>query len=170
MRVQSPRSQVQSQRQRKSRAKRSLSSDVGLWTLGFGLSVLLALTGCRRGSDALSEPVSSSPLSVGLSTNFVRVGDVFQLTLTSILPPSDTLAAPDLARGAMLLLNRRYEELNLLAASGFCTDLRERLERHGGVMPTASRAGEGVARDPAPGGGGRAEHRRRPLFLLTCVV
>jgi len=114
VRVQSPRSQVQSQRQRKSRAKRSLSSDVGLWTLGFGLSVLLALTGCRRGSDGLSEPVSSSPLSVGLSTNFVRVGDVFQLTLTSILPPSDTLAAPDLARGKEVVVRNREEKKHTL--------------------------------------------------------
>lgn len=46
----------------------------------------------------------------------------------------------------------------------------ERLERHGGVMPTASRAGEGVARDPAPGGGGRAERRRRPLLRAGEVV
>ncbi len=105
---------VQSQRQRKSRAKRLFSPGAGLWILGFGLSVLLAATGCRRGHEGAGRPSTSSPLSVGLSTNVIRVGDVFQLTLTSLLPPSDTLAAPDLARGKEVVVRNRTEKRRTL--------------------------------------------------------
>lgn len=114
MRLQSPRSQVQSQRQRKSRAKRSVSSDVGLWTLGLGLSVLLALTGCRRGNKDAATPSASSPLSVSVSTNVIRVGDGFRATLTAVHPASDTLNVPDLSHGKDLVVRNRQTDTQLL--------------------------------------------------------
>ena len=109
MKAQSPSSKDQSGRQRTAGTRRSLSADLGLWTLGFGLCLLFFLTACRRG-DELPEASGNSPVSVHLSTNVVRVGDVFHLTLTAIHPQSDTVSVPELTQGKDLIVRNRHEK------------------------------------------------------------
>ena len=84
----------------------------------------LLLTSCRRGADGTSKPADASPLSVSLSTNVVRVGDVFQMTLTAEHPPTDTLAVPELSQGKDLIVRNRQEMTTPAAGGRVTTTLR----------------------------------------------
>jgi hypothetical protein len=76
---------------------------------------ILVLASCRRNDVRSSEPSDSSPLSVGLSTNVVRVGDVLHATITAVHPKSDTLAVPDLSQGKDLIVRNRQVDKKTLA-------------------------------------------------------
>ena len=79
------------------------------------LTGILLLVSCRRNNDDSSKAVDLSPLSVSLSTNVVRVGDVFQMTLTAVHPQSETLAVPDLSNDKDLIVRSRQEKTHPLA-------------------------------------------------------
>ena len=85
---------------------------------------VVMLASCRRGDDSLSKPSDSSPLSVDLSTNVLRVGDVFQMTLIAVHPQSDTLALPELAQGKDLIVRNRQEKQQPLANGRVKTTLK----------------------------------------------
>jgi hypothetical protein len=85
---------------------------------------ILMLASCRRNDDGVSEPVDSSPLSVSLSTNIARVGDVFRMTLIAEHPPSDTLAVPELAQGKDLIVRNRQEKKQPMADGRVRTTLK----------------------------------------------
>ena len=65
---------------------------------------LLIFASCRRNEEDSSKPADSSPLSVRLSTNVVRVGDVFRMTLTAVHPKTDMLTVPELAQGKDIMV------------------------------------------------------------------
>lgn len=91
--------------------------------------ILIALTGvllvasCGRSHDVSSKAVDPSSLSVNLSTNIVRVGDVLQMTLTAELPPTDTLAIPEFAQGKDLIVRNRQEKKQTLGNGRIRTTL-----------------------------------------------
>lgn len=116
MRVQSPKSKAQGRRKARALSAASSVCDFGLWTLGLGLSLLLALTACSRTpSQTSAEATGTSPLSVSLSTNMIRVGDVFRATLTAVHPASDALSVPDLSQGKDLVVRNRQAGRKVLA-------------------------------------------------------
>ena len=84
----------------------------------------LMLTSCRRSDDGTPNLVDSSPLNVNLNTNAVRVGDVFQMTLTAVHPPTDTLAVPEIAQGKDLIVRNRQEKNQPLADGRIRTTLK----------------------------------------------
>jgi hypothetical protein len=85
---------------------------------------ILMLASCRRGDDGSSKPADSSPLSVSLSTNVVRVGDVFRMTLTAEHPQTDTLSVPELTQGKHLIVRNRQEKKQPLAGDRVKTTLK----------------------------------------------
>lgn len=88
------------------------------------LAGILLLASCRRDNEGSSKAVDSSPLSVNLSTNVVRVGDVFQMTLTAEYPHTDTLAVPEFTQGKNLIVRNRQEKKQTLADSRIRTTLK----------------------------------------------
>ena len=79
------------------------------------LTGILSVTSCHRSHDVLPHTVSASPVSVGLSTNEVRVGDVFSMTLIADYPSTDSLLVPDIAQGKDLVVRNRQEKKQTLA-------------------------------------------------------
>jgi hypothetical protein len=78
------------------------------------LAGIVMIASCRRGDNG-SPAAGSSPLSVSLSTNIIRVGDVFQATVTAVHPQSDSVASPELSQGKDLIVRNRQEKQRILA-------------------------------------------------------
>lgn len=69
---------------------------------------LVALLGCRRRAPP-APTAAEGPLGLAasLSTNVVRVGDVFQLTLTASRPAGSRLVMPELTRGKEVVVRNQ---------------------------------------------------------------
>jgi hypothetical protein len=88
------------------------------------LAGVLTLASCHRHDGASAQPTGSSPLSVSLSTNVIRVGDVFRMTLTAVHLPTDTLAVPELTQGKDVVVRNRQESKHPLAGGQVQTTLK----------------------------------------------
>ena len=64
-----------------------------------------------------------SPLSVGLSTNVIRVGDVFRMILTAVHPKTDTLIVPELSQGKDVMVRNHQERKQTLTGDRVRTTL-----------------------------------------------
>jgi hypothetical protein len=84
---------------------------------------ILIFASCRRNDDGSSKPADFPPLSVGLSTNVVRIGDVFRMTLTAVHPKTDALAVPELSQGKDIVVRNHQERKQLLAGDRVRTTL-----------------------------------------------
>lgn len=84
---------------------------------------ILIFASCRRRDDGFPKPADSSPLSVCLSTNVVRVGDVFRMTLTAVHPKTDTPTVSELSQGKDLIVRNCQEQKQPLTGDRVRTTL-----------------------------------------------
>lgn len=79
-----------------------------LRALALCLLAALAASGCRRPAPppAAAEPYS---VAVELSTNRIRVGDVFRARVSAVVPPGGRVMLPELARGEELVPRARTD-------------------------------------------------------------
>jgi hypothetical protein len=76
-----------------------------LFQLFLWLAAALVI-GCQR--QAATAP-TKTPLSVAISTNNIRIGDLIHLQLTSLHPTNLHLNPPDLARGKEIIVRNRQD-------------------------------------------------------------
>ncbi|MFH0952768.1 MAG: hypothetical protein V1873_00395 [Verrucomicrobiota bacterium] len=98
--------------------RQGYAGQVGEWENGgrpFAHSPILLLllfllaAGCRRAEPPPAPPTPEGPLGLtaSLSTNVVRVGDVFRLTLTASQPAGSRLVMPELAGGKEVVVRNQ---------------------------------------------------------------